>query len=250
MKKQVERRFLPQEFRVASDGQPPRISGYAAVFNSMSEDLGFFREEIDPHAFDTVMGGNPDVRALFNHDSNIVLGRTTAGTLRLSVDARGLAYEIDPPDTQAARDLMVSMKRGDITQSSYGFIVKRDQWADNADGSITRRVLELDELFDVSPVTYPAYTATAAQARDLPSSMPAELRARVLNGKADTRDSLDGDGDDDGCELLCDECRAGNHEMCSNPECRCDMSMRSAPPVESDAAFRQRLALRLQLIRR
>jgi HK97 family phage prohead protease len=181
--KKVERRFLAQEIRIAG-GDKPKISGYASVFNSLSEDLGFFREEVDPNAFDAVMGANPDVRALFNHDSNIVLGRTTAGTLRLSVDARGLAYEIDPPDTQMARDLMVSMKRGDITQSSYGFIVARDQWTDNPDGSITRRVLEIEELLDVSPVTYPAYTSTAAQARDLPASMPAELRSRVIGTRA------------------------------------------------------------------
>ena len=118
MSRQVERRFFAHtEFRVSGENEPRKINGYGAVFDSPSENLGWsteLREEIDPHAFDGVLASNPDVRGLFNHDSNFVLGRTTAGTMRLSVDARGLAYEIDPPDTQFARDLMVSMRRGDI----------------------------------------------------------------------------------------------------------------------------------------
>jgi HK97 family phage prohead protease len=248
MKKQVERRFLPQEFRVADENQPPRISGYAAVFDSMSEDLGFFREEIDSHAFDNVMGTSPDVRALFNHDANCVLGRTKAGTLRLNLDARGLAYEIDPPDTQVARDLMVSMRRGDVTQSSYAFIVKRDQWTDNADGSITRRVLEIEELFDVSPVTYPGFASTSAQVHSLPRSMPAELRARAI----EKRDPADGDG----CDCGCPECMAGNCEACTNTDCD-DPGCRSkrsappaaAPPEEDLLAFRDRMNLRLRMMR-
>jgi hypothetical protein len=221
MKNKLERRFLRQEFRVSDEKQPARISGYAAVFDSRSEDLGWFTEEVDPHAFDMVMAANPDVRALFNHDANHVLGRTAANTLRLSVDARGLAYEIDPPDTQTARDLLTSMRRGDITQSSFGFIVARDQWTDEEDGSVSRRILEIGELFDVSPVTFPAYNSSAAQvsSRDLPSTMPREMRARLLQRA--------GQQDDDGdCECDCPECQNGDCENCSNadcgdPNCRC-----------------------------
>ena len=83
------------------------------------------------------MGSNPDVRALWNHNPDHVLGRTTANTLALTLDARGLAYVIDPPDTQMARDLIVSMRRKDVTGSSFGFITRRDQWTDNADGTVT-----------------------------------------------------------------------------------------------------------------
>jgi HK97 family phage prohead protease len=146
----IERRFLIQEFRVSQDGESPKISGYAALFDTPSEDMGF-TEEIDPHAFDSVLATNPDVRALFNHDANIVLGRTSANTLSLTLDARGLAYEIDPPDTQAAKDLIVSMRRKDITQSSFGFICKRDQWTENQDGTITRRILEFQREFAACP---------------------------------------------------------------------------------------------------
>lgn len=173
----VERRFLTQEFRVSAQDEAPRIAGYAAVFDTPSEDMGWI-EEIDPHAFDSVMAGQHDVRCLWNHDDSSVLGRESAGTLRLSVDARGLAYECDMPDTQVARDLLVSMGRKDVRESSFGFITARDQWTDNPDGSVTRRILEFEMLFDVSPVAFPAFAATSAGVRNLPESMPAEFRSR------------------------------------------------------------------------
>jgi HK97 family phage prohead protease len=153
------------------------MGGYAAVFDSPSEDMGW-TEEIDPNAFDNVLSTNPDVRCLFNHRADNLLGRTSAGTLRLSVDARGLSYDCDLPNTQCGRDVAALMERKDITGSSFGFICARDQWTDNADGTITRRILEFDSLLDVSPVTYPAYTATSSGMRSLPESMPAEFRSR------------------------------------------------------------------------
>ena len=175
----TERRYISHEFRVSPEGETPTISGYAALFDTPSDDLGGWTEIVDPHAFDGVLSSNPDVRALWNHNADCILGRTTANTLHLNLDARGLGYVIDPPDTTIARDLIVSMRRKDITGSSFGFICKRDQWTDNADGTITRRILEFDELLDVSPVTYPAYSATTAQARSLPASMPKELRSKI-----------------------------------------------------------------------
>lgn len=235
MSKQVERRFVRAEVRASAEGEPAKIKGYGAVFNSQSENLGWsteLREEIDAHAFDGVLATNPDVRGLFNHDSNFVLGRTTAGTMRLSVDARGLAYEIDPPDTQFARDLMVSMRRGDITGSSFAFTVKRDQWTDNPDGSISRRILEFDELLDVSPVTYPAYPATSAQARSLPSSCPVELRSRLEAGA---------------CQCDCPECAADDCENCSNPLCTDDGCDCEQDGERAKAALAETRALRVQV---
>lgn len=202
---QPEQRFMRTEFRVSAEGEPAKITGYGAVFDSQSEDMGYFmelREEIDPHAFDTVMATNPDVRGMFNHDPNFVLGRTTAGTMRLSVDARGLQYEIDPPDTQAARDLMTSLRRKDITGSSFTFVAKRDQWTDNPDGSVTRRILEFDSLYDVGPVTFPAYPASSSGLRSLPSTMPAEMRARFeLRRKTHTK-SVDGENLTSDCYII------------------------------------------------
>jgi len=250
MNKQIERRFIRQsEFRVSAENEPAKISGYGAVFNSQSEDLGYFtelREEIDPHAFDSVMSTNPDVRGLFNHDPNFVLGRTRAGTLRLSVDARGLAYEIDPPDTQAARDLMTSMRRGDITGSSFAFIAKRDQYTDNPDGSITRRILEFQELLDVSPVTYPAFPATSSQAYSLPRSMPKEMRARLLNVKRDLMN---------GCICDCDACAIdGDCSNCTHDDCNADAEGCIDCPMDDgffarahEANENLRLALRIAL---
>ena len=165
--KDMERRtFSVREFRVeGADGLPPKISGHAAVFDQLSEDLGGFRERIAKGAFERTLKEGADVRGLFNHDPNFILGRSTAGTLRLKEDISGLLTEIDPPDTQFARDLLVSMKRGDISQMSFGFYTKQDKW-DKLDGAWVRTLLDA-ELFDVSIVTYPAYPQTDAAVRSL-----------------------------------------------------------------------------------
>jgi HK97 family phage prohead protease len=208
----LERRYISQEFRVSQAGEPTSIGGYAAVFDSNSEDMGF-TETIDPHAFDSVMAKNPDVRCLWNHNADHILGRTQSGTLKLSVDARGLAYECQPPDTQFANDLMVSMRRKDITGSSFGFIAKRDQWTEMPDGSIQRRILEFDELLDVSPVTYPAFVAATSGVRALPDSMPVEIRSRFEKKATEKRDNANG------CDCQCDPCVADDCMGCDNDEC-------------------------------
>ena len=152
---QAEKRAFDSTIEVRAEGDnTPTISGYASVFNRQSENLGGFREIIAPGAFDSVLGD--DVRALFNHDPNYLLARSTSGTLRLSVDEQGLRYEFEPPNTTAGRDLVESMKRGDITQSSFAFTVAKDSWEER-DGSVVRTINKVERLFDVSPVTYPAY---------------------------------------------------------------------------------------------
>lgn len=137
------------------------IEGYAAVFNQLSEDLGGFREMIARGAFKNSL--NNDVRALLNHDPNFVLGRTKAGTLVLDEDDKGLRVLIKAPKVSWVEDLIVSMRRGDIDQMSFGFFVKDDEWR-NKDGQKIRILKEVD-LFDVSIVTFPAYTQTSAQVR-------------------------------------------------------------------------------------
>jgi len=151
------RAFTVDEFRVDHDGDKTVIRGHAAVFNKLSEDLGGFREIIAPGAF-TESLKTADVRALFNHDSNIILGRNKAGTLSVAEDARGLAIEISPPDTQAARDLLVSMERGDISEMSFGFRTVEDKW-EIKDGDDLRTLVKVD-IFDISPVTFAAYPDT------------------------------------------------------------------------------------------
>lgn len=152
----VERRTFGvfDEWREAKDGLGT-IVGHAAVFNRTT-DIGFFRERIAPGAFADALGG--DVRALMNHNPDLVLGRTPK-TLRLSEDNVGLAVEIDPPDTSYAKDLLTVMRRGDVTQMSFAFRTVADEW-DRSDPGHPLRTLKKVELFDVSPVTFPAYEDT------------------------------------------------------------------------------------------
>lgn len=170
---QVERRGLAvAELRLAH-ADSRTITGYAAVFNALSEDLGWFREQIAPGAFADSIARGDDVRALINHDSNLVLGRTAAGTLRLMEDTRGLMVEIDAPDTQVARDLIVSMDRGDVTQMSFGFYTEKQAWDETTDPPT--RTLQQVRLFDVSVVTYPAYPQTDVSVRSREAAQAAGL---------------------------------------------------------------------------
>ena len=158
------REFECSELRAESTADGVIVRGYAAVFDSLSENLGNFREMIMPGAFDNVL--NNDVVALLNHDNNIVFGRTTSGTLKLSVDERGLVSEIRMPNTQQANDTIELMKRGDISKMSFGFIVDRDKWEESERGFV-REVKEVKKLIDVSLVTRPAYNETTAAVRSL-----------------------------------------------------------------------------------
>jgi uncharacterized protein len=152
------------ELRVEQDDAGiTRVIGYGALFNSRSEDLGGFVEEIDPSAFNKTIQ-EADVRALWQHDATLVMGRTRAGTLEVAVDARGLRYSATLPDAQWARDAAESLRRGDVSQSSFGFIAVRDRWEDLEDGGLLRTLLEV-KLRDVSPVTFPAYPETSAAVR-------------------------------------------------------------------------------------
>jgi HK97 family phage prohead protease len=153
--------MLPMaELRIADSDGGSVIEGHAAVFDSWSETLGGifpFKEIVRKGAFNESIGKD-DIRALFNHDPNYVLGRNRAGTLELVEDEVGLRVRITPPDTSWARDLQASIRRGDITQMSIGFIVEEDKWS-TENGMDTREIRKV-QLFDVSPVTFPAYTAT------------------------------------------------------------------------------------------
>ena len=147
------------------------IYGYAALFNSMSEELYGFREIIDPGAFDQT--DISDVRALFNHDNNLLLARTKSGTLDLEIDGNGLRYEFEAPNTSYGKDLVELMKRGDVTQSSFGFTIASDgEYWEVRDGEMPiRHITRVQKLYDVSPVTYPAYPDTSVAVRSLEAFM-------------------------------------------------------------------------------
>jgi uncharacterized protein len=136
------------------------IRGYAALFQSDSQDLGGFVERILPGAFDNVIKRGTDVVALYNHEPMFLLGRESAGTLRLAVDERGLRYEIDAPESRA--DVVEAIERGDVRGSSFAFKVKGagERWSRMGDGRQLREIVDFDGLFDVGPVLRPAYPAT------------------------------------------------------------------------------------------
>lgn len=169
--KDLERRTVAfDEIRVEKreDGKPLMV-GHAAIFNQLSEDLGGFRELIMPGAFAEAIEKD-DVRALWNHNPDYVLGRKASGTLLLAEDARGLAIEILPPDTQIGRDLLTLMERSDVNQMSFGFQIRPggQDWAKDDNGQVVR-TLKRVRLLDVSPVTFPAYPQTEVGVRELRS---------------------------------------------------------------------------------
>ena len=146
------------------------IRGYAAVFGAVA-DLGTFTESIEPGAFADAIQSS-DVRALFNHEPDHILGRTKSGTLRLKEDEKGLHYEADAPNTTLGRDITESIKRGDISGNSFSFTIREDRWEpveppEEAEGppKMHRTIVAVDRLFDVGPVTYPAYEQTVVSAR-------------------------------------------------------------------------------------
>jgi HK97 family phage prohead protease len=169
MNQQIERRTFPAsalQRDAAGDGK--QLAGYAAVFNQWSEDLGGFgfemREQIAPGAFaDSLKDG--DIRALWNHNPDYVLGRTGAGTLTLREDNTGLWIENTPPDAQWARDLMASIQRGDVSQMSFAFSVIEDEFRYDREKDVVYRTLNKVRLYEVSPVTFPAYTGTSVNVR-------------------------------------------------------------------------------------
>ncbi len=171
---EIERRaFALDDMKVETrDDGTKRMIGHAAVFNMLSEDLGGFREQIAPGAFETALESD-DVRALWNHNPDHVLGRNMSGTLQMKEDERGLAIEITPPDTQMARDLMVSMERGDVSHMSFGFSARPNgqNWAKDDEGKVIRTLTKL-RLFDVSPVTFPAYPQTDIALRAMQTALP------------------------------------------------------------------------------
>jgi len=176
----LERRSFV-ECRAEADGR--LIRGYGIVFDSLSEDLGGFKERIMPSAVDRTLRDGLDVRALIDHDSSKILGRTRAGTLRLEKDRQGLKVTIEPPDTATARDLMVSIKRGDISGMSFAFRTPKggDEWDMEGDWPI-RSVHDMT-IREVSVVAFPAYADTQVAVRSL-----GEYRGHAWNPSVEFRE--------------------------------------------------------------
>ena len=156
--------------RAEGEGMPKIIGGIAAVINSVT-DLGYFEEVIEQGAFDNALSKQYDIRCLFNHEADLILGRTTAGTCSVFVNGDGnLEYTWVPDyDNPTHMSVVRSIMRGDITQSSFAFTIKEQSWSESEKyGSMGKRSIKtIEDLYDVSPVTYPAYQDTEADARSV-----------------------------------------------------------------------------------
>lgn len=152
----------------AGEGEAPIIVGHPVVYGKWSEDLGGFRERIVAGAAKRTIGIGDDIRALFNHDPNYVIGRTKAGTLELEDGPRAVSMKATPPETSWASDLMTSMRRGDIDQMSFAFRAIHDEWREpKKEGALWERDITELAMYDVSVVTFPAYVQTDAQVRSV-----------------------------------------------------------------------------------
>jgi HK97 family phage prohead protease len=179
MSSSVERRFLlmgemPKKLafvKTRGAGGGMKFKGYAARYSSQSNDLGGFREVLAPGAFDKVLSrrSKPDVVLTYNHNPDLLLARTSSGTLSLASDEKGLRFSADAPDTQLAKDLSVLIRRGDLTGASFAFTVSpsAESWTTDERGQPIRTIREVQELYDVSIVATPAYSAASVGVRAL-----------------------------------------------------------------------------------
>lgn len=178
-----ETRLTRVAVELRGDADAPQLAGYAAKYDTYSQNLGGFVEQIARGAFDKSLADGNDVLCRYNHEDAGLLGRTSSGTLRLGSDSTGLTYEVDLPDTTVGRDVRVLAARGDVTQSSFAFRTLEDDW-DVTDQGFPLRTLLRVQLMDVAPVNSPAYLDTSAAVRSLaerldvaPEDVP-ELEAR------------------------------------------------------------------------
>lgn len=167
-------------FRATVDEDSRRVEGYALLFNTDSRPMwgGDLIERIAPTALDGVLEKS-DVLCLMNHDERrgvLARYRMGEGSLKLEIDEKGLRYSFDAPNSALGDELIESLKRGDISESSFAFTVEDDNWERKEDGSYIRTILKLERLYDVSPVYYPAYEDTNVALRSLTDKKEAEQR--------------------------------------------------------------------------
>ncbi|MGE0698782.1 MAG: HK97 family phage prohead protease [Hyphomicrobiaceae bacterium] len=181
----IERR-VAVELRAGGDKKSPRLIGHAAVYNSPSQDLGGFTEIVKPGAFTRTLKTDRDPLALVQHMPQLVLGRRSAGTLRLAEDQRGLAFEIDVPETTAARDLLVSVERGDVRGASFAFSVPAggDRWEVRGN-NVVRELVDVD-LHEITITAQPAYLDTSVARRSYELKFAPTPRLRALRRYLET----------------------------------------------------------------
>ena len=184
----IERRTTTATVELRAEGEKRTAVGHAAVFGKLSQNLGGFVERVAPGAFTKTIA-EQDIRALFNHHEDHVLGRLAAGTLRMVEDDDGLSYEVDLPDTTIGRDVATLLGRGDVTGSSFGFRVIDEEWGETEQG-FPLRTLKQVALRDVGPVTFPAYTDSKAALRSLAEKRSLDIDVLVAAAEAGELGSL------------------------------------------------------------
>jgi len=200
-----QRNIKATELRVADGPNGSKVlSGYAVRFNSPSVDMGGWTEICAPGMFTRTLLESPDVLMLRDHVSSQLLGRTSAGTLTLTQDSHGLAFNVTLPNTAIAADTAENIRLGNLDACSFGFNVPSggDKWTSTSDGAVLRTLLDVN-LAEVSITSFAAYPATSVSLRSLPSSM------RGLITRAN----------ENGCDCDCAECLDGDCESCSMLDC-------------------------------
>lgn len=161
--KNTEKRIYTTQVELRAAGEDSRtIEGYACKFNVWSRSLGWFKEKIDPNAFDEIDWNEQDVKALLNHDQNLILARANANvdTLKLEVDSTGLHFSFEAPNTTVGNDALENIRNKNYQHCSFAFAVKVDQWEDKEEGDDERTIMKFREIFDISVVVDPAYLDT------------------------------------------------------------------------------------------
>jgi hypothetical protein len=213
----------PLTIRTTTDGSK-QVSGYAIVFNSPSVDLGGFTEICSPRMLDRTLQENPDVLAFRDHKQELLLGRTTAGTLELKTDSIGLAFTITLPKTNVGDDTAENVRLQNLTGCSFGFATVDDSWIVDESGRVVRTLLDVD-LFEVSITSFPAFPATSVNMRSAPSAIRTKLSLR--DESDDDDDDCDPDIDDDcpdaedseECSCECAACMDDTCDQCSQIDC-------------------------------
>lgn len=235
--KQEVRSLRTTELRVQSDASGAQTLSGIIRYNSLSYDLGGWQELIAPGAFAQALAPDADVLCLRDHDASVLLGRTKSKTLTLTDSDEGLRFSCSLPNTTQARDLAESISRGDLDANSFGFITLEDKWTADESGTVLRTLIAV-ELMEISPCSFPAYPQSSVSVRQLPDSLPVELRSRVE--KRDDDD--DAEPNDNGCQCDCSECRDNDCEDCSDAEC-------TDPDCEQERSRRNNDANKLLAIR-
>lgn len=211
---EVRVRLAPQKFEIRQNDDGSRsISGWAATFGDLSENLGGFKEVIRAGAFKQSLIDNPDVLCLYGHDMNQILGRGASGTLEIFEDSVGLRFTCKLPDTSTARDLIELMSRNDINKMSFGFSVPDggDEWAQLPDGQIIRTLIRV-VLYEISVVGQPAYTSTSVNLRSVPKALRGKLKDSGEEAEIN----------EERCSCPCESCQDGSCEDCTSDDENCE----------------------------